>query len=587
MQAMNVLLGGKVAEGKVREDGQFKIKVNSSSDLFSGLQERQEVLLTHYEEASDIAPDFKVTATSGDIIAAIENQSKKLYGVQFHPEADLTENGESIMRNFLFRIAGCHEDLKFTSTEDTCMEEIKREVGPVNKVLALVSGGVDSTVCAALLHKAIGPNRVVGVHIDKGFLRKNESTQVVESLSKIGLKMKVVNAQHTFYNGSTEITLKRNDINIRQNTGPLHSVSNPEEKRKIIGDMFVKVMNATIRDLNLDPKSTMVALGTTRLNLIESGSALISRRASKIKTHHNDSEMFQELRHQGRVLEPLKHLQKDDVCKLGKKLGLPSDIVQRHPFPGPGLAIRVLCANGPFMGDDFEDTNTKLGLIVNYCIAVSKRHPLLTEIQEQLTEEELKTLKEISSKFSVGATLLPIRSVGIQGDCRTYSYVAAISSDSPPSWSSLMVYAKIIPKLCFNINRVVYLFGSRLLHQLQEVTPTFLVPNVVDTLRKIDYLANATLLENDKMNCVNQMPIILVPLHFDRDPTMRLPSCHRSVVIRMFITNDFMTGIAATPGKQIPEELIMKIVDRVKSVPGISRVMYDLTSKPPGTTEWE
>eukprot|EP00795_Rhopilema_esculentum_P006678 gene6678-12235_t len=438
MQAMNVSSGGIVEQGKVREDGQFKIKVDKNSDLFSGLNEEQDVLLTHFDHATRVAPDFKVTAKCGNIIAAIENHSKKLYGVQFHPEVDLTENGVDMMRNFLFKVAGCCPEFTITSREDGCIEELKKEIGPVNKVLALLSGGVDSTVCAALLHKAIGADRVVAVHIDNGFLRKDESTQVEESLTRIGLKPKVVNAQHTFYNGSTEITLKRNDINIRQNTGPLHSVSNPEEKRKIIGDMFVKVVDATMKDLNLDPKSTLLAQGSLRPDLIESASILASGKADAIKTHHNDSELVRELRKQGRVVEPLKDFHKDEVRTLGKNLGLPAEIVQRHPFPGPGLAIRILCADEPFICNDFAETNTKLGFIVDYSNAVNKRHPLLAKIQEQLSEAELQRLKEISSSYSVGATLLPIKSVGVQGDCRTYSYVAAISSDSQPSWSSLM-----------------------------------------------------------------------------------------------------------------------------------------------------
>jgi len=587
MQAINISSGGKVEKGTVREDGQFTISIDVMSDLFSGLEEQQEVLLTHFDEVVEVAPNFKITAKCGNIIAAIENHEKKLYGVQFHPEVDLSQNGVAMMRNFLFKVAGCTQSFTMVRREDSCIQELRREIGPSNKVLALLSGGVDSTVCAALLHKAIGADRVVAVHIDNGFLRKDESQQVEESLAKIGLKPKVINAQHTFYNGTTEVTVKRNERSIRQNIGPLHSVANPEDKRKIIGDMFVKVVDSVMKDLNLDPKNTLLAQGSLRPDLIESASILASGKADAIKTHHNDSELVRELRKEGRVIEPLKDFHKDEVRALGKSLNLPPRIVQRHPFPGPGLAIRVLCADEPFICNDFAETNTKLGFIVDYSNAIKNRHPLLTKIQEQLSSLELETLMDISSKYSATTTLLPIKSVGVQGDCRTYSYVAAISSDSGPCWSSLMVYAKIIPKLCHNVNRVVYVFGKKIQHPIEDVTPTFLAPNILSTLRQADHLANTILLEKDMMKCVSQMPIILVPLQFDRDPIMRLPSCQRSIVIRTFVTNDFMTGIPATPGKEIPEEIVLRIVEKVKSVPGISRVMYDLTSKPPGTTEWE
>eukprot|EP00112_Aurelia_sp_Birch-Aquarium-sp1_P017724 Seg414.2 transcript_id=Seg414.2/GoldUCD/mRNA.D3Y31 product="GMP synthase" protein_id=Seg414.2/GoldUCD/D3Y31 len=587
MQSMNISSGGKVEKGKVREDGQFTISVDAKSDLFHNLNEMQEVLLTHSDEATEIAPEFKVTAKCGNIIVAIECHAKKLYGVQFHPEVDLTENGAVMMKNFLFKVAGCSPIFTINSREDVCVEELRKDIGPTNKVLALLSGGVDSTVCAALLHRAVGTERVVAVHIDNGFLRQKESEQVEESLTKIGLKPKVINARHNFYNGTTEVKVKRGDMNIRQSIGPLHSVSDPEDKRKIIGDMFVKVVDSAMKDLNLDPKTTLLAQGTLRPDLIESASELASGKADAIKTHHNDSELVRELRKEGRVVEPLKDFHKDEVRVLGKNLGLPAEIVQRHPFPGPGLAIRILCADEPFIGHDFAETNTKLGFIVDYSNAMKKRHPLLLKIQEQLSEQELDTLKAVSAQFPATTTLLPIKSVGVQGDCRTYSYVAAISSDGSPCWKSLMVYAKIIPKLCHNVNRVVYVFGKKISHPVQDVTQTFLAPNVLATLRQVDFNANSVLLEKDMMSCVSQMPVVLLPLHFDRDPILRLPSLQRSVVIRTFITNDFMTGIPATPGKQIKEELVTRMVEKIKTVPGISRVMYDLTSKPPGTTEWE
>jgi len=471
--------------------------------------------------------------------------------------------------------------------EESCLQELRKKIGPVNKVLSLLSGGVDSTVCATLLHKAIGADRVVAVHIDNGFLRQEESQQVEESLAKIGLKPIVIDAQHAFYNGTTEITVKHNELSMRQNIGPLHSVANSEHKKLIIGDMFMKVVESVTKDLNLNPKSTLLALGSIIPDLLGNASIIANAKAHPSRIRHNDSELVRAWRNEGRVVEPLIYLYKDEVRALGRSLGLPPAIVERHPFPGPGLAIRVLCADEPFISKDFSETSTKLEFIVQYSSAIKRHHPLLSKIQEQLTSLEVEKLVDISSKYSAATTLLPIKSVGVQGDCYTHSYVAAISSHSGPCWTSLMIYAKIILKLCHNVNRVVYIFGKKVQHQVEDVTCTFLTKDVLSTLRQADYLAYTVLLEEDKMKCVSQMPIILVPLHFDRDPRMRLPSCQRSIVIRTFVTNDFMTGIPATPGKEIPEKLVLKIAERVNSVPGISRVMYDLTSKPPATIEWE
>ncbi|XP_006753896.1 PREDICTED: GMP synthase [glutamine-hydrolyzing] [Myotis davidii] len=174
-----------------------------------------------------------------------------------------------------------------------------------------------------------------------------------------------------------------------------------------------------------------------------------------------------------------------------------------------------------------------------------------------------------------------------QGDCRSYSYVCGISSKDEPDWESLIFLARLIPRMCHNINRVVYIFGPPVKEPPTDVTPTFLTTGVLSTLRQADFEAQNILRESGYAGKISQMPVILTPLHFDRDPLQKQPSCQRSVVIRTFITSDFMTGIPATPGNEIPVEVVLKMVTEIKKIPGISRIMYDLTSKPPGTTEWE
>lgn len=579
--------GGVVEQSKAREDGQFTVAVDTTSPLYRDLSDEQELLLTHLDECKVAPNDYKVTAKQGERIVGVDHVSKPIYGVQFHPEVDLSPNGIHILKNFLINVACCQQSFTLDSRLKYCVDEVSDFVGPTNKVLSLVSGGVDSAVCTALLHKAIGTERVVAVHIDNGFLRKNESERVSESLGRIGLNLIIYNESHRFYHGTTRIPSPRGENVVNIEVGPLHSVIAPEEKRKIIGDTFMKVSNSIMEELKLDPETTILAQGTLRPDLIESASHLASGNATTIKTHHNDSQLVRDLRKKGRVVEPLRDFHKDEVRQLGRELGLPDEIVQRHPFPGPGLAIRVICAEEKYSCKNFNEESNLLGFIVNYSNAIKKPHPLLHRIQNGLPESDIETLKLISSRCSFTSTLLPIKSVGVQGDNRTYSYVAALSSDEEtPCWESLVKLAKIIPKLC-TVNRVTYVFGGRVKYPIQEVTFTTLTTNVLSTLREVDFLANQVLLQRGIMRTITQMPIILLPLHFDIDPVSRDPHCQRSVVIRPFLTNDFMTGVAAKPGKDLPLDVLSEMVSKIKSVPGISRVLYDLTSKPPGTTEWE
>ncbi|XP_064197576.1 GMP synthase [glutamine-hydrolyzing]-like [Anguilla rostrata] len=587
MQMMNKVFGGSVHRKSVREDGVFKIELDTSCSLFRGLQKEEHVLLTHGDSVDKMADGFKAVAHSGSIIAAIANEQKKLYGTQFHPEVDLTERGTDMLRNFLFDVAGCASGFTMQSRQQSCIREIRQRVDK-SKVLVLLSGGVDSTVCTALLNKALPEDQVIAVHIDNGFMRKGESQAVEEALTKLGIKLQVVKAAHTFYNGTTTLPISEEDTTPRKRISKtLNTTASPEEKRKIIGDTFVKVANEVMEEMDLKPEEVFLAQGTLRPDLIESASHIASGKAELIKTHHNDTELVRSLRDQGRVIEPLRDFHKDEVRALGRELGLPEEIVSRHPFPGPGLAIRVLCTDQPYVCKDFAETNNMLKIIADFAASVRKPHTLLQRVKSCLSEEEEETLLQITSLHSLSAFLLPIRTVGVQGDCRSYSYVCGVSSQEAPHWDSLLFLARLIPRMCHSVNRVVYVFGPQVREPPADITPTFLTTGVLSTLRQADFVAHAALRESGYSGKVSQMPVILTPLHFDRDPLQKQPSCQRSVVIRTFITSDFMTGIPATPGNHIPEEVVMKMVAEIRKVPGISRVMYDLTSKPPGTTEWE
>lgn len=524
-QRMNFDMGGEVSKLNRREDGQCQVEIDTTSPLFQGLESNQDVLMSHGDSITSVAPNFRVIARSGEIIAGIEDSEKGLYGIQFHAEVDLTTNGNQILENFV-NLAGFSRTYTVEDREQKAIEYIKKTVGD-RDVLALVSGGVDSSVCAALLAKALPPKQIHTLHIDTGFMREGESKQVESSLNATGIDLQVVDAAGDFYS-------------------LLREVIDPEEKRSIIGDTFMKVAQREIEAMGLRADNVVLAQGTLRPDLIESASTLASSNATRIKTHHNDTNLVRELRDLGRVVEPLKDYHKDEVRVLGEILGLPSELVWRQPFPGPGLAIRVICAEKPYITEDFD------------------------RINEQLRKY---------NSAGMSATLIPIRTVGVQGDGRTYGYLAGISGWD--QWDDLFKVAREIPKEIHQINRVAFMFGKKIAEPVRNITPTHLTLETVEQVRKADDIVNRLLLGADLLRSLSQVPVISFPVGFE------IPG-NRSIAIRTFITNDFMTGVPARPGKEIPVEALETIVEGILfNVPGISRVAYDLTSKPPGTTEWE
>lgn len=534
MQLLNHFFGGQVEKTTIREDGQAQISLDLSSPLFSGLAQIETVLLTHGDSITRVAPGFSTTAKSTNAVAAIENTEKNLYGVQFHPEVDLTSNGRKMLQNFLYNIAHISPTYTLISREEAAINYLQQFKG--KNVLLLVSGGVDSTVCAALLNKALGAESVYAVHIDNGFMRLNESNAVKKALEKIGIELHVIDAAEDFYNATTIVEGKK--------TAALCEVTSPELKRKIIGDTFVQIAEKTIKQSGFDPSLTFLAQGTLRPDLIESASSIASGKASAIKTHHNDSPLVRQLRQSGKVIEPLKDYHKDEVRELGKQLGLPEEITQRQPFPGPGLSVRIICVDKPVLTSTFNSINNALA---------------------SLNTEE------------VSVTLLPIQTVGVQGDARTYKHLVALSGKQ--NWPLLFKLANEIPKRFHEVNRVLYVFGERL-ETVKEITLTHLTKDVVFQLQQADRAVNAVLSKYGLLKKLSQVPVILFPVNFG------VPGS-RGIAIRPFITNDFMTGVPAVPGKDIPQKALDEIVFEVLKTRGISRVAYDLTAKPPATTEWE
>jgi len=378
-QILSKELGGKVKRSNQREFGLAKITKISNSLLtknFFNKNNKNSVWMSHADQVSKMPKNFKVIASSKNSkLTIIENNKKKFYGVQFHPEVTHTNKGKILLKNFLFLICGAKKNWSLKDQKLKLIKEIKTQVGD-NKVICGLSGGVDSSVVAQLLSKAIGKN-LTCIFVNNGLLRKNEETQVVNTFKK---KLKVnliyVNAEKEFINKLT-------------------NVSDPEKKRKIIGNLFIKVFERCAKKIK---KVKFLAQGTLYPDLIESKSVTGSQ-TSKIKSHHNVGGLPKRM--QLKLVEPLKFLFKDEVRKLGLELNLSKDIIFRHPFPGPGLAIRM----------PGVITKEKIKILKEadfYFIKALRDHGLYHKI------------------WQAYAALLPVKTVGVMGDNRTYEHICLL-----------------------------------------------------------------------------------------------------------------------------------------------------------------
>jgi len=371
MHLMCYTLGGEVASGDKGEYGRVTVTPDkNSSKLFGNKKEPFTALMSHGDSVTRLPKGFRKTAKTSVCIAACENKAKKLYAVQFHPETKHTKGGEKIIRRFLYDICGVKGDYKLDDYIKTQIKKIQKKVGKENVLLAL-SGGVDSSVCASLLSKAI-PGQLACIFVDHGLMRLNEGDEIERVFSKEKLSFIRVNVKDRFL-------------------AKLKGVTDPEVKRKIIGEEFIRVFEEEATKLGNIP---YLAQGTIYPDVVESG----GKYGAVIKSHHNVGGLPEGLNFTG-VVEPLSRLFKDEVRVMGKKLGLPSFIVNRQPFPGPGLAIRVIG----------EITEEKLDLLRK---------------ADAILREELDGIKDRPDQYF--CVLTNSRSVGVKGDDRTYDYVIAV-----------------------------------------------------------------------------------------------------------------------------------------------------------------
>ncbi len=421
MQVITYLLGGKVKSSKEREFGRAELFVDSNTDLFSNLPTNMTCWMSHGDEIKTLPKGFiKIAHTLNASVAACANRSKKIYGVQFHPEVVHTQRGTQILTNFMFHISGCLPRWTMGKFIDATVKQIKETVGEKKVILGL-SGGVDSSVAAVLIHRAIG-KKLYCIFVDNGLLRKNEVTTVQKTFkSNLKINLSTINAEKGF--------LKR-----------LKGVKDPEEKRKIIGDEFIKVFQDKAKKIK---GAAFLAQGTLYPDVIESISPT-GGPSEAIKSHHNVGGLPKDLNL--KLIEPFRELFKDEVRAIGKHLGLPEVILKRQPFPGPGLAIRIL-------GD-----------------VTKERLEILREADERVLDEIKKAglYQDIWQSFAV---LLPIKTVGVMGDQRTYENVIAIrcvnSTDGMTAdWVQLphALLGKISNRIINEvqgINRVVYDVSSK------------------------------------------------------------------------------------------------------------------------------
>lgn len=549
MQLMNRHFGGTVLPSPTKEYGETEVNVNPACLLFDGLDVQQHVLMSHGDSVGEPAPGFEVVGRSKDthhheVVAAVQNPAGRFYGVQFHPEVELSVNGGKMLENFLYKICGLAGGFMLDNRLEATLKAIRDKVGD-KKVFVLVSGGVDSSVTAALLVKALDPDQVYAVHIDSGMMRHQESDLVCEALKAIGLKrMERIDAEEIFLNATTEMDGKV--------VGPLCKTTEPEHKRRIIGDVFYHLVTDAIQRSNLDLNETFIAQGTLRPDLIESGNREISAQAHTIKTHHNDVPLIQEQRKKGLIIEPNRDWHKDEVRKIGRMLGLPEALVLRHPFPGPGLAIRTLCTEKPYMTDDFACINAEL--------------------------------QELAEADGFQAVLLPVQSVGVQGDSRSYSYMAAVRGDwAQMDWPMIRMLAQKIPNRIHKINRVALLLNDRPLPKtVTTVTSTHLNAVTLEKLRQLDHIVTTRFTEQGLYGTISQLFTVLLPVDTVQDGVPK-----HSTVIRAVITSDYMTARPAALGPEIPVEFIRNLAEELSSQPNVDLVLYDITSKPPATVEWE
>lgn len=554
MHAMAIRFGGKLERGQRRQDGRVATNVNTDHPLFKMTKPKTTGLFTHGNFVTKVPEGFEVIGShtielaneagqpvEQTVVSAIARGN--VVGVQFHPEVfDDTPDGYAIFKAFLLDVAGLEPDQGFLErrTEDlidSLRGSIKERVGN-RDVVAFVSGGVDSSVALALALGAIDPTKIHARYIDNGFMR-DEDEAVIELLQHLGADIRKIDAVEQFENARVRLP----DGSF---SPPLMAVSDPELKRQIIGDTFIDVCEQIEAELGLE--DAVLLQGTNAADKVESGRGKGTSTAV-IKTHHNQTKRALDKD----PCEPLSDLFKDEIRNIGRVLGLPPEIVDRQPFPGPGTAIRILCADG----SEFDKQPTAV------------REAISTWVAARAT----------ANNETVRSCLLPVRNVGVGGDER--SHLAVLGLDAAAPWEAIQVLSSEATAIFKgDINRVVVRLDGKM-DNTPTVTPTKLSRETRLQLRQADRIVFEEMRRHSVIGDISQCPVVLLPISFDG-------AGKRSIVLRPIKTLTFMTSQAMLPSIDLPEAFTNQCAARIlDEVPGISTVFLDCTNKPPATTEWE
>jgi GMP synthase (glutamine-hydrolysing) len=497
-------LGGRVQQGERGEYGLAHLTITGDDALLAGVKGSQ-IWMSHRDSVAEAPPGFRVTAateTSG--VAAMSDPSRRLFGLQFHPEVVHTHAGRRILENFVFAICGAIRDWDVSQRVPLVEQQI-RELAGDRSVFFFVSGGVDSTVAYTLCLRALGPERVYGLYVDTGLMRKCE-TELVRGI------FKELGATHFLVDHAEEEFL-----------AALTHLHEPEAKRRAIGEQFLKVQERILATEHFLNGLWILGQGTIYPDTIESGG---TAKADLIKTHHNRVAGIQALIDSGRIIEPLKSFYKDEVREIGRELGVPANFLARHPFPGPGLAIRCLCSAS-------EDA-----------------------------------ILEDGDGF-----VMPVKSVGVQGDSRSYRKVLALPRE--PEADDVTTLGPALTNRRSDINRVVALCGGKAPLGSFRMFQASLSKARLDLLRDADAIVRRYCLESGFEERVWQFPVILIPVGTEE---------HReSLVLRPIDSVDGMTADVVLMEGDALERLTAELL----APDPIAAVFYDLTNKPPGTIEWE
>lgn len=534
---------GKVGKAEVGEFGFATLNLNPEvkSPLFKDIEPVQQVWMSHQDGVLQLGEGFEVVGSTKDCpFAATQNLAKKRFSLQCHCEVKDTPCGNKIFQNFA-EFCGMEKNWDDDTVLQVILENINHDAKDKN-VLLFLSGGVDSTVAFALLNKALGQDRVLGLHIDNGFMRKNESANVANAYKEHGFSNFIVeDASESFLNA-------------------IKGLTDPQKKRMAVGENFITVRNEVVAKQKLDESKWMLAQGTLYPDIIESGG---TKNSKTIKTHHNRVDGIQKLIAAGMIIEPLKDLYKDEVRKIGKKIGLADALVMRHPFPGPGLSINVLCSTGTQSEQDKD------------------------ELAKAQAELDSLTIDQFCPKCaaSLKRSVLPVRSVGVQGDFRTYRFPACLAFEQedggfyhvPEKREKIEAASSYITNNSTYINRTVIKLYQKpgVADRDMKIQEGYCDKKRLDQLREVDNIVLEELHKTGLYNEIFQHLTIDLPYATSKD--------RASFVLRPVCSEDVMTARFAL----LPKDVMTTIVQKIAALPFVDALYFDATNKPPATFGWE